>query len=307
MKQKGLILQPVLLVGRQIADSFWGKGWCVHLESFNDYVHHLPGGRSYLRNGSVCHLEIKQGKIEALVSGSSLYSVTITVDKLSQKKLNAIKSVSRGRIRSLVDLLQGKFDYAVTLVVKDRKNGIFPLPGDMSIECNCPERAGMCKHLAAVLYGVGARLDYSPEMLFLLRGLNHEELFAVPAVQTPELGLSTEDSMIDEADLDEIFVVEETETAEIEIPKQPVSAEKTVDIKRTTCISSFPVPLTGDVIFSWRTAVGDSEEAFALRLNVFPMSVRSWEKTGADPLNIQSRTLIKLRRAWEQTDMYRRS
>jgi uncharacterized Zn finger protein len=29
----------------------------------------------------------------------------------------------------------------------------------------------MCKHVAAVLYGIGARIDERPELLFLLRSV----------------------------------------------------------------------------------------------------------------------------------------
>ena len=56
-------------------------------------------------------------------------------------------------------------------VVTDRKDGLFPLPGEMSFHCSCPDWAVMCKHVAAVLYGVGARLDSKPELLFTLRGV----------------------------------------------------------------------------------------------------------------------------------------
>jgi uncharacterized Zn finger protein len=36
----------------------------------------------------------------------------------------------------------------------------------------------MCKHVAAVFYGVGARLDQKPELLFLLRAVDAAELVA---------------------------------------------------------------------------------------------------------------------------------
>lgn len=294
MKQKGLVAQPLVMVGRHIADSFWGKGWCRHLESCDDYVDYLSNGRSYLRSGSICHLEINQGRIEAFVYGKSLYSVTITVDKLSSQKLSTIKSHFRSRICSASDLLQGKFDYDLMVLIRDRKNGIFPHPREIRIECDCPNREGMCKHLAAVLYGVGARLDSSPEMLFLLRGINLEELATLPTAQTFETGASSVGSETAEEDRVATLDVEMIEDEEVVIPEL-ASADSSMDIKL-----SFPVPLTGDAIFAWRTAVGESPEAFALRFNVFPMSVIRWEKMGEEPLILLPYTLSKLHKAWEQ-------
>ena len=144
MKKKGLNVQPVQLSGRKIADSFWGKGWCDHMESFGDYANRLPRGRTYVRNGSVCHLDIKPGRIEAIVSGSSLYNVAIIISPLAIHKWKAVKSSCAGRIGSLIDLLRGKLDRGVMEVVSDRREGLFPLPGEIKFTCDCPDSAGMC-------------------------------------------------------------------------------------------------------------------------------------------------------------------
>jgi len=163
MQKKGMQVQPVQISGRKIADSFWGKGWCDHMDSFSDYANRLPRGRTYVRNGSVCHLDIQPGKIEALVSGSDLYTITISIAPLAKRKWDEVKSACAGKIGSLIDLLRGKLAGGVMEVVAHRQNGLFPLPGEMSFKCSCPDWAGMCKHVAAVLYGVGARLDHAPE------------------------------------------------------------------------------------------------------------------------------------------------
>ena len=55
--------------------------------------------------------------------------------------------------------------------------GLFPAAGDQLL-CSCPDYAAMCKHVAAVLYGIGARLDRQPELLFRLRGVDETELIA---------------------------------------------------------------------------------------------------------------------------------
>src|SRR5262249_2996082 len=55
-------------------------------------------------------------------------------------------------------------------------DGLFPSPKEIKMSCSCPDWAGMCKHVAATMYGVGARLDASPELLFTLRAVDHLEL-----------------------------------------------------------------------------------------------------------------------------------
>src|ERR1700722_7751328 len=77
LKKKGQICEPIIIDGRSIANTFWGKAWCKNLESYSDYANRLPQGRTYVRNGSVIDMKIAEGEITALVSCSSVYKVTI--------------------------------------------------------------------------------------------------------------------------------------------------------------------------------------------------------------------------------------
>ena len=178
LRKKGKNIQPVTIDGRTIARSFWGKGWCDHLESFSDYANRLPRGRTYVRNGSVCHLDIRPGRIEAIVSGSELYHIDIRIKELQAATWTSIKNTCSGHIGSMLELLQGKLSDQVMAIVTDRHHGLFPQPGEIALDCSCPDWAGMCKHVAAVLYGVGSRLDSQPELLFLLRDVDAQELIA---------------------------------------------------------------------------------------------------------------------------------
>jgi uncharacterized Zn finger protein len=181
LRKKGLEVRPVEIYGRKIARTFWGEAWCDHLESFSDYENRLPRGRAYVRNGSVCHLDIAKGEVSAMVSGSELYKVNVSIKTLARKKWKDVKGRCAGQIVSLIELLQGSLSKNVMTVVTDRNKGLFPLPGEIRLKCDCPDWAVMCKHVAAVLYGVGARLDEKPELLFLLRGVDHEELIGAEA------------------------------------------------------------------------------------------------------------------------------
>jgi len=179
IRKKGGHIQPIEIEGRKIARTFWGEAWCDHLESFSDYDNRLPRGRTYVRNGSVCHLGIKKGKIKAKVSGSEIYEIEVNIKTLSIREWNAIKKRCAGQIGSLIELLKGDLSDNLMQIVTDRKNGLFPKPAEISFDCDCPDSVNMCKHVAAVLYGVGTRLDQNPALLFTLRGVNHEELIDV--------------------------------------------------------------------------------------------------------------------------------
>jgi uncharacterized Zn finger protein len=176
LSKDGKKLCPVKIAGRTIASTFWGKAWCDNLESYSDFENRLPRGRTYARNGSVLDLQIESGKITALVSGSNLYKVRIDITTCVSSAWKAIKTRCAGQIGSLVELLQGKLSKAVMDIVTQREGGLFPKPAEIDIECSCPDWAGLCKHAAAVLYGVGARLDSEPELLFKLRKVDHLDL-----------------------------------------------------------------------------------------------------------------------------------
>ncbi len=176
LRKKGQTLAPVTISGRAIATTFWGKAWCDNMESYQDYENRLPRGRTYVRNGSVLDLQIAPGEVTALVSGSEIYRVAISIKEEPPAKWQAICKDCAGGIDSLVELLQGRFSKGVMERLCRQENGLFPRPSDIRFSCSCPDHASMCKHVAAVLYGVGARLDHKPELLFRLRAVDEAEL-----------------------------------------------------------------------------------------------------------------------------------
>ena len=177
-RKQGHDISPVLIEGRAIAKTFWGKAWCENLEGYSDYENRLPRGRTYVRNGSVVDLKIMPGVIHASVSGSSLYKVELRVVPVEKSRWDSICGDCAGGIDSLVELLQGRLSKGVMERICRQTEGLFPAPSEIRLSCSCPDWADMCKHVAAVLYGVGARLDSQPELLFRLRGVNELELIA---------------------------------------------------------------------------------------------------------------------------------
>ena len=98
----------------------------------------LPRGRTYVRNGSVCHLDIRPGHIEAMVSGSELYEIVIRITKLQATTWASIRDKCAGHIGSMLELLQGKLSDQVMAIVTNRHHGLFPQPGEIDFDCSCP-------------------------------------------------------------------------------------------------------------------------------------------------------------------------
>lgn len=172
----GKTLSPIAPYRGAIAKTFWGKAWCDNLEHYSDYENRLPRGRTYVRNGSVIDLQITTGRIRAQVMGSSLYEIEIDVAACPKKQWRALSAECASSIDSMVELLQGKLSAAVMGRICKPGTGLFPVPKDIKFGCNCLDWAAMCKHVVAVLYGIGARLDLQPELLFTLRGVDPADL-----------------------------------------------------------------------------------------------------------------------------------
>ena len=210
MSGKGRVLAPVHIEGRAIATTFWGQAWCKNLESYSDYANRLPRGRTYVRNGSVIDLQLAAGSVTALVQGSSLYTLTIKIAPLNAKRWSAFKERCAGRVSNLLDLLQGRLSKEILADLTAHGTGLFPAPAEIKLGCSCPDWADMCKHVAAVLYGVGARLDQEPALFFTLRGVDMQELItAASTAATADLtDTGPSETTLVGADLAAIFGVE---------------------------------------------------------------------------------------------------
>jgi uncharacterized Zn finger protein len=209
-ERKGQKLSPVYVDGRTIARSFWGNAWCSNLESYSDYANRLPRGRSYVRNGSVIDLQIAPGVVSALVSGNDLYRIKINIDPVKRLAWKALETECAGHVASLMDLLQGRLSTHVMEIMTRRETGLFPKPAEIGLNCSCPDWAQMCKHVAATLYAVGARLDENPELLFVLRRADHLELIseATKSVTSDILTSSDSSATLTEESLEEVFGIE---------------------------------------------------------------------------------------------------
>jgi len=227
LKKRGKAVAPVTIQGRAIATSFWGQSWCANLERYSDYANRLPRGRSYVRNGCVIDLQIAKGEVAAMVSGSDLYTVKATIKTVAGQHWRAICRDCAGGVDSLVELLQGRLAKAVMDRVCREGDGLFPAPKEIELSCSCPDWADMCKHVAAVLYGVGARLDHEPRLLFVLRGVDETELIA-HAGQDLSFTQSTAAAakVLDDGDVAALFGLEMADAVACDAPPATAPAAK---------------------------------------------------------------------------------
>jgi uncharacterized Zn finger protein len=228
-KKTGRAASPVVLDGRKIAATFWGKAWCDNLEAYSDFANRLPRGRTYVRNGSVVDLQINKGNVTALVSGSELYKIEIKIKPLAPTLWKSIQTECAGKIDSLMELLQGKLSSAVMQIVTRHERGLFPTPKEIDLDCSCPDWADLCKHVAASLYGVGAKLDQNPALLFLLRGVDAADLIskasAAEAVRQTTGAAGTAPAMSD-SEVSDVFGIElapasASSVPTVELPASP--------------------------------------------------------------------------------------
>ncbi|MGQ0652322.1 MAG: SWIM zinc finger family protein [Betaproteobacteria bacterium] len=227
-RRNGERFSPVTLGGRAVARTFWGKAWCQNLERYSDYANRLPRGRSYVRNGAVIDLRIGAGVVAACVCGSSLYKTTVTVSALPEARWQAIAADCAGSIDSLVELMQGRLSRGVMERICREGAGLFPAPKEIAFDCSCPDWAAMCKHVAAVLYGVGARLDEAPELLFTLRKVDAAELVARAGEDLPLAKKApAAKRLLDHARIAEVFGIEMAGAATPSAPAPRASKKKT--------------------------------------------------------------------------------
>ena len=292
---KGRAMHPVVIEGRTIARSFWGKAWCDNIEAYRDFAYRLERGRSYVRSGAVIDLKIQEGAVGALVigSGRSPYEVVIRIDKMKKPDWDALVKRSSGKIASLMALAQGKLPKEMLEDFCNPETGLFPKPREIHFDCSCPDGASCCKHVAAVLYGIGARLDSKPELFFTLRGINPDSIVSTEVVDTLTDGAANE---LDNADLGDVFGIALDEApgdvgvrgAPPALPtgggmvttKPPKNRKKKPDPDVVQDVRD-RIPLAVRVK-TLRIKLGLSQQAFGERLGTYQAVVSAMERGKAD-------------------------
>jgi uncharacterized Zn finger protein len=225
LRKKNPAIQPIVLEGRTIAKTWWGKSWNLNLERYADYSNRIGRGRSYVRHGAVLDLQINAGQVNSLVQGSRSkpYAVTIKIKAITKKIWKNMKAACAGKLDSLPELLSGKFPKALGEVFTAQGRGLFPSPQEIGFDCSCPDWADMCKHVAATLYGIGTRLDDDAGLFFKLRKVKIDDLIQQTLKDQSYKLLEKAEKMgpgkIAESDLSGMFGIDMEETMDLDFSK----------------------------------------------------------------------------------------
>ena len=125
-EKKGKVLDPVVIRGRSIANSWWGQAWCANLERYADFESRLERGKRYVKTGAVIDLKIGKGKILAKVQGSrkTPYKAEIRISPLSEERCQEIIGKCGQRVENLEKLLAGDFPMELKELFTER-DGLF--------------------------------------------------------------------------------------------------------------------------------------------------------------------------------------
>lgn len=204
-------IRPVIIESAKIANSWWGISWCKNLERYADYLNRISRGKSYAKVGYIFDLQIEPGKITAIVGGSRSkpYNIEIKIDQLADEKWHSISERCSRQIDSITDLIAGKFPKELAGIFTEKGSGLFPSPKEIHFDCDCPDWADMCKHIASVLYGIGNRLDDDPLLFFAMRGLDMEALIKKSIEEKTKSMLAnasvTSSRVMEDVDIEDLF------------------------------------------------------------------------------------------------------
>ncbi len=247
LKKKNKKIKPIIIEGRTLANTWWGKSWNKNLEGYADYSNRIARGRSYVRCGSVLDLQISEGKVKSLVQGSesSPYSVVIKIKALEKSIWRKIKDVCEGKLDSLQELLVGKFPKALGEIFTAHGDGLFPAPKEIDFDCSCPDWADMCKHVAATLYGIGTRLDEDPNLFFALRKIEINDLITETVRDKTEKLLTKAKKksrrIIKDQDLSSVFGIE-LDNVSKPVKKVKVSRKSKIQKTKNTSVKAKKTP-----------------------------------------------------------------
>jgi uncharacterized Zn finger protein len=159
--------------------NWWATRWIQAMERVMDSGR-LQRGRTYARKGQVLSLAEGKGQITAKVQGSrrTPYKITIELTPLSEKDWEKVLEALAERPYFVAQLLAGEMPQEIEEAFKAVKLDLFPGKRELKQNCNCPDWADVCKHLAAVHYILAERFDEDPFLLFRLRGKTQEEILA---------------------------------------------------------------------------------------------------------------------------------
>lgn len=208
-------LEPIILASTKLATSWWGKMWNTNLERYAEYSNRIGRGKTYVKNELVIDLQIEESKVFAYVQGKRRdpYQIAIYIDPTKPGLIEQIKEKCQGKLDTVEELLEGKFSKEISSIFMIQGAGLFPEPKEIKFRCSCPDYTSCCKHVSAVLYGIGSKLDVNPLLFFTLRGINLDDFLKDVIISKTEnildKGIKCKSKrIIDNANIEDLFDID---------------------------------------------------------------------------------------------------
>jgi len=161
-----------------IGEKWWSKRFIEALHRMG-MDSRLARGRTYARKGQVTRISIQKGVVHASVQGSQArpYQVSIALRPWDEKQWKTVITAIANQALYAARLLSGEIPHEIEEIVDKTGTHLFPdSKHDLKTDCDCPDYANPCKHIAAVYYILAERFDEDPFLIFAMRGKNKEQL-----------------------------------------------------------------------------------------------------------------------------------
>ena len=152
---------------------------------------------------------------------------------------------------------------------------------EITLDCDCPDGAVCCKHVAAVLYGIGARLDAEPELFFTLRGVDPQSIISAETVV--DTLTSDASSELASSDLGDVFGISLDAEVPPETVDEPVERLAPTPKLRPRYPEKTAVtadPNTPTIFKETRKRLGLTQTEFAKRLGTNQATISAIERGG---------------------------
>ena len=162
------------MASRPITKTWWGEKWLDALKGV-DYANRIGRGKTYANTGRVYDIIINDNLALAKVKGNyqSFYNVSVEFKQFSQSEKNTIIKAIYENPTVMSALLNRKLPREVYDLLKSQNVNVFPTSHrDLNTDCNCPDYATICKHIAGLVYMIALEIDKDPFLIFKLRGLD---------------------------------------------------------------------------------------------------------------------------------------
>ena len=166
--------------GTSIDDTIsWADRWRRVLDAAGpSAARRIQRGQAVARRGGVSDLDLRVGEVRGSVAEarSHPYQVSISWDPAPRERWDAAAEQLRRELRFTAALLDGELPDDLADALGEVGVRLLPPFSALRLSCSCPERAAVCRHVAAVHDAASVLIGRDPVLLLRLAGRDHAVL-----------------------------------------------------------------------------------------------------------------------------------